>query len=465
MVTIACVDVGSTFTKVALIDVDNGVLLATASQPTTIDTDVMNGVRGVLADVGAQTPGVVIDEVRACSSAGGGLRLAVVGYERIVTAEAGRRVGLSAGAKVVHVATGVLEPPALAALEDSKPDIVLLCGGTDGGNVDVLLANAEMLAGSGLRVPVVIAGNVDVRDRITATLTAAGMTTLPTTNVLPRIGILDPGPARATIRDVFITHVIGGKGLSSEAEFPRLVRAATPDAVLTGVELLADGAGSLDGVGDVVVIDVGGATTDVYSVVTPDPEESVLRREVVEVMWRARTVEGDLGMRWSATSVVDAAVDAQLLNDVDAGEVSRLRAGAHLRSEHVDLLADTSDDAEQFRDDDAQFARLALTLALRRHAAPNDSVDGVRTRGRDLRDVSLVVGSGGVFRHADRLRLERMLSPARTDFVGGWLVPQHASLAIDKAYVLAAAGLLAEDYPEAAMRVLRTELVELGEVS
>ena len=465
MVTIACVDVGSTFTKAALIDVDDGVLLATASHRTTIDTDVMDGVRGVLTDVGAQVPSVVIDEVRACSSAGGGLRLAVVGYERIVTAEAGRQVGLSAGAKVVHVAAGVLDPPALTALEHSKPDIVLLCGGTDGGNVDVLLANAETLAVSGLRVPVVIAGNVDVRDRVTATLTAAGITTLPTANVLPRIGVLDPGPARAAIRDVFITHVIGGKGLSSDAEFPRLVRAATPDAVLTGVELLADGAATVDGVGDVVVIDVGGATTDVYSVVTPDPEESVLHREVVEVMWRARTVEGDLGMRSSARGVVDAAVDAQLFSEAGAGEVRRLRAAADLRSEHVDLLPDTSDDAEQFRDDDAQLARLALTLALRRHAAPSDSADGVRTRGRDLRDVSLVVGSGGVFRHADRGRLERMLGPARTDFAGGWLLPEHASLAIDKAYVLAAAGLLANDYPEAAMKVLRTELVDNGHVS
>ena len=125
--------------------------------------------------------------------------------------------------------------------------------------------------------------------------------------------MLDPSPARAAIREVFITHVIGGKGLSRGPAFGRLVRAATPDAVLAGVELLADGAEGVPGVGDVVVVDVGGATTDVYSVVTPDPEEASLHREVVEVLWRERTVEGDLGMRWNAPGVVAAAVAERLL--------------------------------------------------------------------------------------------------------------------------------------------------------
>ncbi|MEI4908075.1 glutamate mutase L, partial [Klebsiella pneumoniae] len=85
--------------------------------------------------------------------------------------------------------------------------------------------------------------------------------------------------------------------------FARLVRGATPDLVLAGVELLAD-----SGIGDVLLVDVGGATTDVYSALTPDAEEASLHREVVEVMWRGRTVEGDLGMRWGATGVADAAL-------------------------------------------------------------------------------------------------------------------------------------------------------------
>ncbi len=299
----ACVDVGSTWTKAALVDLASAELVATAAQPTTLGTDVLQGVDACLRELGVRDD----DRVLACSSAGGGLRLAVVGYERAVTAEAGRRVGLSAGARVVHVSAGPLEAAGVAALLDDAPDVVLLAGGTDGGNADVLLHNARRLAASRLRAPVVVAGNADARDEVVEILAARRTTAIPTANVLPRIGELDPRPAREAIREVFLTHVIGGKRLSRGARFACMVRAATPDVVLAGVELLADGAAGLRGAGDVVVVDVGGATTDVYSVVTPDAEESSLRREVVEVLWRSRTVEGDLGMRWNAPGVVAAA--------------------------------------------------------------------------------------------------------------------------------------------------------------
>ena len=300
----------------------SGRLLATASAPTTLDTDVLDGVAAVraLAEAAAST---TADDVRACSSAGGGLRLAVVGYERAVTAEAGFRVGLSAGARVVHVSDGHLDRAAVDELREARPDVVLLVGGTDGGNAEVLLHNANRLARSGPRVPYVVAGNVDARAEVVDVLERGRRVAIPTANVLPRIGVLDPMPARIAIREVFVQHVIGGKGLSTGPAFGRLVRAATPDAVLAGVELLAESAG------DVVVVDVGGATTDVYSVLTPDPEEASLRREVVEVLWRERTVEGDLGMRWSAPGVVAAAVTERLL---DASDVPALGAAAAARS-------------------------------------------------------------------------------------------------------------------------------------
>jgi uncharacterized protein (TIGR01319 family) len=427
---VVCVDVGSTFTKAALVDVDDGTLLGTASHPTTIATDVMDGVDAVRASLGAgQDVGTL-----ACSSAGGGLRLAVVGYEQLVTAEAGHRVGLSAGARVEHVAAGPLDAAALDALLDSRPDVVLLVGGTDGGNSEILRHNAAAVAARRLAVPVVVAGNVDARDDVVADLSAAGVPVTATSNVLPEIGRLNPLPARLAIREVFISHVIGGKGLSSRADFPAMVRAATPDAVLAGVEVLADGAGSVEGAGDVLVVDVGGATTDVYSVVTPQGEDAVLRKEVVEVLWRSRTVEGDLGMRWGAAGVVEAAVAERLLDRTPA---ARLRAAAAVRVADPAYLPDD----EQARDDDAELARLAVTVALRRHA---------RGGGKDLRQVQLVVGSGGVLRHATAARAAAVLGPATADLAGGWAVPEHARTVVDTRYVLAAAGLMAQQHPEAA---------------
>jgi uncharacterized protein (TIGR01319 family) len=427
---VVCVDVGSTFTKAALVDLADGALLGTASHPTTIATDVMDGVDAVRTELGA---GADV-ETLACSSAGGGLRLAVVGYEQLVTAEAGHRVGLSAGARVEHVASGPLGDATLDALLASRPDVVLLVGGTDGGNSEILRHNAAALARRRLTAPVVAAGNADARDDVVAELSAAGVPVTATANMLPEIGRLDPLPARLAIREVFISHVIGGKGLSSRADFPAMVRAATPDAVLAGVEVLADGAGSVEGAGDVLVVDVGGATTDVYSVVTPQGEDAVLRKEVVEVLWRSRTVEGDLGMRWGAGGVVEAAIAERLVDGVVA---DRLRAAAAVRvADPAYLPAD-----EQGRDDDAELARLAVTVALRRHA---------RGGGKDLRQVGLVVGSGGVLRHATEQRAAAVLGPATGDLAGGWAVPEHARTVVDVHYVLAAAGLLSQQHPEAA---------------
>ena len=456
---VVCIDVGSTYTKAAAVDTVTGSLVATAAHATTIGTDVLEGVDAVRAELAAALPGQDLSQVLACSSAGGGLRLAVVGYERAVTAEAGYRVGLSAGAKVVHVSSGELTPSSVAALAADRPDVVLLVGGTDGGNAEVLRSNASVLAASSEgvaalpRVPVVVAGNVDVRDEVAGVLTAAGWTAFPAANVLPRIGVLDPMPARAAIRSVFIEHVIGGKHLSASPDFARMVRAATPDAVLAGVELLADGYEGVPGVGDVVVVDVGGATTDVYSVVTPDPEEAALHREVVEVMWRGRTVEGDLGVRWSAPGVVEAALAERLLT---ADEAAVLAVAAERRMADPALLA-TDDEGRAV---DALLAELALTIALRRHARPHDSGE-VRHHGKDLRGVRLVVGSGGVLRHADPAALQRILAPAVADHGGGWKVPDRAELAVDARYVLAAAGLLASTHPEAAARLATGALTRL----
>jgi uncharacterized protein (TIGR01319 family) len=425
--TAACADVGSTFTKVALVDLDSGDLLATASHPTTVDTDVLRGLDAAV-ERAVDEARVDVDAVYVCSSAGGGLRLAVVGYESLVTAEAGHRVGLSAGARVVHVAAGRLTAAGLTALRSDRPDVLLLVGGTDGGDAEVLRHNANRLATARLRVPVVLAGNIEVRDDVTTSLRSHGVSVVATENVLPRIGVLNPAPARAAIREVFLRHVIGGKRLSSGPRFASLVRGATPDVVLTAVELLAD---QLDG--DLLVIDVGGATTDVYSV-----REPVHSDDVAGALWRSRTVEGDLGLRWSAPSVLSAAVAERLLTADDA---AALDEAARTRCEHPDLVPQT--DADHFVD--ATLARLSATVAVRRHA---------RGQTMDLRQVRLLVGSGGVLRHgidAGRVVLAKVLN----DNEGGWALPRSARTVLDRDYVLAPAGLLAAEHPHAARALLR----------
>jgi uncharacterized protein (TIGR01319 family) len=425
---VLCVDVGSTFTKGVLVDTATGEVLGTASHPTTIATDVMDGVDAVrVALAGHGDP----DDVLLCSSAGGGLRLAVVGYEREVTAEAGQRVGLSAGAKVVHVASGPMSGDDVRALRTASPDLVLLVGGTDGGNAQVLLHNAARLARARLAAPVVVAGNADAADEVAALLASTGRRYVVADNVLPRIGVVAPESARAAIREAFLTHVIGGKGLSRGRGFAELVQAPTPDAVLRGVEVLAEVVG-----GDVLVVDVGGATTDVYSVITPQGEDASIQRDVVGTLWHARTVEADLGMRWSAEGVLEAAARERLV----------LAEGT--ASYAVRVAADTAHLAESAGEWDAEedLATAAATLAVRRHGRPAHPSE----RPRPLAEVSVLVGSGGVLRHAPGGVGERVLCQVLTDHGGGWRVPVAARRCVDTDYLLFAVGLLAERHPRAA---------------
>ena len=420
-----CVDVGSTFTKGVLVDPVDGAVLHTGSTRTTVDTDVLDGI-ATLRDALPVEPG----ETVACSSAGGGLRLAVVGFEREVTGEAGHRVGLSAGARVVHVAAGELDGPGIRSLRESRPDIVLLVGGTDGGNADVLRHNATRLARTRMGVPVVVAGNTCVRDEVAEILASTGRRFVLADNVVPRIGAISPQSARTAIRAVFLEHVIGGKGLSRGREFARLVRAATPDAVLTGVGVLADVHG------DVMVVDVGGATTDVYSALVPQGEDAGLERDVIGRMWQERTVEADLGMRWSAPGVLEAADRERLPLPAGLdGYAARVAADpGHLPRGPAEVAHDLA------------LARIAATVAARRHGRPATASEAPRP----LADVGLVVGSGGVLRHNDPAAALAVVEALTADHAGGWRVPERARVVVDTAYLLFAVGLLAPSHPAAA---------------
>lgn len=453
---VVCVDFGSTFTKAALVDLAEGRIVAAASHPTTLptpgaDADVLDGYDACLAELVRQDARAGDAEVLACSSAGGGLRIAVVGNEELVTAEAGRRVALSSGGKVVDViaTAGQDAAGAFAGLGATAPDVVLLTGGTDGGNPEPLVAAARGLVDAGWRGPVVVAGNVDARDEAAGILDAAGTPYVLAGNVVPRIGVLAPDSARAAIREMFLRHVIGGKHLSSRPTaagltFTGMVRGATPDVVLTGVELLGRG---LDeehpGAGDVVVVDVGGATTDVHSVVELDPEDSGLSREVVATTPVTRTVEGDLGMRWSAVTTVEAA-------GLDLAEAAARR--------HDDPGCLPADDTEA--DVDEAIARAAVGLALRRHAGRSRVVVGpdgrvVERSGKDLREVDLLVGSGGVLRNGRPGVADRVLAGSTGEDEDGWQLPRAPRVVVDRDYVLAAAGLLAAPHPDAAYRLVR----------
>jgi len=442
-----CLDVGSTFTKAVLVNEASGALMDSASVPTTSSTDVWDGVVAVREALAARTQDVPHlgdrDRVWICSSAGGGLRLAVVGFEREVSAVAGRLVALSAGASVVHVTAGGVDDDDLRDLRAAAPDLILLVGGTDGGNAEVATRNASALARAAwpVPVPVVLACNVEAQDESSRLLLAAGIAVERAENVLPRIGSLEPASARAAIRSAFLAHVIGGKGLSKGPDFADSVRAATPDAMLDGVQMVRQVSDH-----DVMVIDVGGATTDVYSAVQPQGEDATLAKDVVGTLWTARTVEGDVGMRHSAATVLEAGEREGLPGPRDVDVQAWVRAV----SAEPARVAQTADE----RAWDRQLATMAAIVATRRHARPPHP----SALPRGLAEVGVVIGSGGVLRYADAGDAADVLHSVTHDVAGGWNPPQHAKVTVDVPYLLCSVGLLARDRPSTAAALAATVL-------
>jgi uncharacterized protein (TIGR01319 family) len=453
---VALADFGSTYTKVRLVDREEGKLLARAEAPTTIDTDLMEGyavaLRAARAAGGVAEPEIEI----AASSAGGGLRVAAVGLVEDLTAAAARQAALNAGARVGTVLAGTLDDEQLDELQAARPEIVLFAGGTDGGQAELVLENAHRLASRRIGGNAVVACNAEVAEEAARLLRAAGTATTVAANVMPKLGEVEIEPAREAILRVFLEHVIGGKGLSASREFERMVKVPTPEAVLKATRLLSRGTPSQAGVGDVAVVDIGGATTDVHShrtveVVSPGIEDPLLPPPAT-----LRTVEGDLGLRTGAVGIW--AADARWLQSESGEEEPTLRQAVLIRSKDASWIPGEEREARL----DGLLAVSCATYALARHCgtmrlAPGKGGPPALTRsGPDLREVGQVWGTGGVFAHrADGAQiLERALARRTSQS----LAPRDPRIRVDGSYVLAAAGLLSTHDPEAAMRLLRAEL-------
>ncbi|HEX6987939.1 MAG TPA: glutamate mutase L, partial [Bacillota bacterium] len=438
------IDFGSTYTKVTLVDAEEPALLAQAQAPTTADRDIL---RGLTAAVDALRrrfgPLPPIEARLAASSAAGGLRLAAVGLVPDLTAEAARMAALGAGARVIATHAYRLTRAAVDRLRVEDPDMILLAGGTDGGNLEVVLHNARMLAAAKLDAPVVYAGNAAAREQVVRLLAAAGIPVQAAANVMPRLGRLEVDEAREVIRRLFMEHIVRAKGMDRARQHLDGVLMPTPAAVLRAARLLAEGPGESDGLGRpsagaagppglgaLLVVDVGGATTDVHSISPGGVIEPGVEGRGLAEPYEKRTVEGDLGMRISAPGILEAVGAEELARWVgrargvlagsaafaadpeagagDAGDAADAATGAaagdgDLKG-YIRALAGAPDRVPEDRWQaavDHALARCAVGLAVRRHAGRLRVLEGPFgrrrvQRGKDLRPVRTVIGTGGV---------------------------------------------------------------------
>jgi uncharacterized protein (TIGR01319 family) len=457
------IDFGSTFTKLRAVDLDACRVIAAAQAPSTVASDVNVGLDAALARMAAQLGSLPRFTYRlASSSAAGGLRMVTVGLVRELTAEAARQAALGAGAKLVGSFAYRLTAADVRRLEELQPDLLLLCGGTDGGNSEVILRNAGVLADSALVCPMIVAGNREAADEAAARLAAAGKTVVTSDNVMPEFNVLSIEPARKAIRELFMARIITAKGIDrAQGKFDRVLM-PTPAAVLEGARLLAAGTGGQAGMGDLMVIDPGGATTDVHSIGKGEPAEPGVLSHGLPEPYAKRTVEGDLGMRYNAQTVVEVAGVEAIASDAGLG-VERAQALVARLVREVERLPQDEEDGAL----DRALAMAAVRVAVSRHAGRVETVyttqGPVRVqRGKDLTQLKAVIGTGGVLVATPQPR--SVLAAALGDGSdAASLAPRDATLWLDRDYLIYAAGLLAECEPAAAFALARSSLTILEE--
>ena len=450
MTTALLIDFGSTFTKLRAVDLEKGEIIGAGQGPSTVASDITGGLTKALSDLeGRIGPLPDFKHRLACSSAAGGLGMVTVGLVKELTAEAAKQAALGAGARLTGAFSHGLTQGDIAEVEALAPDIILLAGGTDGGNSDVILGNAAKRAAA-VTCPVIVAGNREAADEAAGLLKAAGKLVTVTENVMPEFGTLNVEPARDAIRQVFIERIVHAKGIDRAEEMFDAVLMPTPAAVLEGARLLSEGLDNAPGLGPLVVIDVGGATTDVHSVATGEPTaEGVIPHGLPEPHLK-RTVEGDLGMRINAPAIAEA-VGMDTLAEATGLDVDGARKILDEITAAVDSLPET---AAQKRFDQA-LAEAAVGIAVARHAGTVTIVQTVTgpvsmQTGKDLGSVATVIGTGGVLAHGTHpaASLARALAdPAKPQS----LRPKDPELKLDGDYLLFACGLLAGVEPEAAL--------------
>ena len=450
------IDFGSTYTKLTAVDVEGETILGTAAAYTTVQTDINDGLAEGLKQLEEKIGKVHFDKCYACSSAAGGLRMITSGLVAELTGEAAKSASLGAGAKVVGVYAFKMTEEDIEQIQKDKPDIFLLVGGTDGGNTDCIIHNARLLATLPPEFPIVVAGNRNAAKECREILKDHEVHVCP--NVMPKFGVLQIEPTQKKIREIFLNRIIQAKGLSVASQLLSDIMMPTPSAVLQAVELLAQGCEGETGIGDLIALDVGGATTDIYSVADGMPEHMNTVYKGIPEPYAKRTVEGDIGMRYSLQGIVDAA---------GLDKVCRLSGLAPERA--AELMEDLKKNTEKVPNGDPELEALDFALAscavaeaVTRHAGTMEEAYTMMgltyvQSGKDLTRVKQIVVTGGSLIHTKRteqIAAHALYSPQQP----GSLRPKAADVWVDRTYILAAMGLLSSYYPQTALRIMKKEL-------
>jgi uncharacterized protein (TIGR01319 family) len=445
------IDFGSTYTKVVAIDLDKEEIISTVRVPSTVETDITLALDEALKQIedSAGIGDLEKREALACSSAAGGLRMVCAGFVPDYTSKAANLAALGAGAKVTACYSYKLNEQEISEIETSAPDIVLISGGTDGGDEEVIIHNAGMFAKASDAISnIIVAGNKTTYDEIRSIFKDNRKNIIYANNVMPEIGVLDVAPCNREIRDLFMKNIIEAKGIARAKSVIKDVIMPTPSAVLEAAKLVAEGCEGTGGMGELVVIDPGGATTDVHSIAHGQPGEDDTVIVGLPDPYIKRTVEGDLGIKHNIDTLI------QLLN----GRKVPRNFTEIVKRFHDGTLPDNEEEFACHK----LLASLMVEVAMNRHAGKLEIIntptgEKLIQHGKDLTEIATVIGTGGpiVFSDSPREILEGVLFRKEDVFS---LKPKKPEFYIDENYIFFAVGLLSQVEPKKALNIAKKYL-------
>lgn len=447
-------EIGSTTTVVNAFDhleSDNPVFLGQGQAPTSVkEGDVNIGLQAAIEDMKKnlhiENEKLEYANMLATSSAAGGLRMTVHGLVYDMTVKAAKEAALGAGANIHLITAGKLSKVDMIKLDRIKPNIILIAGGVDYGERETALYNSELIAASDLDIPVIYAGNIAVADDVKLIFEAyskeKNLHLVP--NVYPKIDILNIEPTREVIQDIFEKHITEAKGMEKIREMVNGPIIPTPGAVMKASKILKNE------IGDLVTIDVGGATTDIHSVT--EGTEKVNKILVEPEPVAKRTVEGDLGVFINKKNIVDLI------------KIEKLEKELNMTPEDIEKFTNSDiaiPETEEHKRFIERLTKEAVIVSINRHAGGYRTYFGGKSDtlafGKDLTAVKWIVGTGGALTRLTA-REEILNSISQFNRADKLLPTAEAKILIDNDYIMASLGVLSSLNKEAAIKLLLKSL-------
>lgn len=436
-------EIGSTTTLVTAINInyihgkiDVVIVGQGKSYTTVLDGDVTIGLKKAINDIefNLKEP-LEYEKMLATSSAAGGLKISVHGLQLDMTVKAAKEAALGAGGNIKLITAGKLSRSDIKRIKEVTPNIIMIAGGTDFGERETALFNGEAIEREKLNIPVIYCGNKANEEDIKYIFRNEELYIVD--NVYPRIDELNVVPARRVIQEAFEKNIIKAPGMNKIYEMVNSRILPTPGAVMESAIAL------YELIGDLMVIDVGGATTDVHSVT----EGSLIRDILISPEPLAkRTVEGDLGVFINSENLLGM-LEKSDLEGIDRDDIRKNITAIPIKEEEIK--------ASQI------LTKKAVEIGTKRHVGYIKRLYGSENKyvayGRDLSVVKYIIGTGGA--------LTKL--PGGTNILNGIIYKEEdltmfpkgkSKILLDKNYIMAAAGVLYKENKEAALFLLKKSL-------